>query len=256
MTGRIRSNATLAAVVTGVLAATAPSLRAQTTGTVEGRVTDLETGRIVPGITVVVDGTELRAQTDRTGRYRLTGVPAGPVKLRVEVEDYGSTVESISVAGGDVTVFNIRLAGVSAILDRLLVAATPAVLSNRERGATVREVRPTRGGRYSLGALLRGRVPGLSVSKFNGQAGSGYRLLLRGVNSISLDNEPLVYLDGILVAGPTTRQQGRANNVLNMVDPFSIDHIEVLSGPAASVRYGAGAANGVIMIHTKRGRQG
>lgn len=264
MTGCTRSHSALAAglvrlVPALVLTIVPASAFAQATGTVEGQVTEFESGRALPGITVVIDGTDLRAQTNSSGWYRIRDVPTGSANLRIELEDYGSTVQPIIVESGGVTVAHLRLTGIAAILDELLVRASSAEPSNRNQGATMRELEPDidgPGGKYSLAEMLRGRVPGLSVMQFNGQVGSGFRLLLRGINSISLDNEPLLYLDGILVSGPSRGQRGRASDVLNLLDPFSIDRIEVLSGPAASVRYGAGAANGVIMIYTKTGRQG
>jgi TonB-dependent starch-binding outer membrane protein SusC len=94
----------------------------------------------------------------------------------------------------------------------------------------------------------------------SGTTGSGGRILMRGISSLSLSNDPVIYVDGVRVGtsqqtyGQESRgPQGKAAYLLDFVDPRDIDRIEVLRGPATAVRFGLDAASGVILIYTKRG---
>jgi TonB-dependent SusC/RagA subfamily outer membrane receptor len=110
--------------------------------------------------------------------------------------------------------------------------------------------------------LLTGRASGVSVIGSSGQVGTGSRIRIRGASSLSLGNDPLIYVDGIRVdnaqaTGPTN--QGFSSSSIsrwNDFDPDDIESIEVIKGPAAATLYGTEASNGVIQIITKKGAAG
>jgi TonB-linked SusC/RagA family outer membrane protein len=110
--------------------------------------------------------------------------------------------------------------------------------------------------------LLTGRASGVSVIGSSGQVGTGSRIRVRGASSLSLNNNPLIYVDGIRVdneqaSGPTNQAFGSQSiSRWNDFDPDDIESLEIIKGPAAATLYGTEASNGVIQIITKRGAAG
>jgi TonB-linked SusC/RagA family outer membrane protein len=124
------------------------------------------------------------------------------------------------------------------------------------KAADVLEVAPAR----SVEQLVGARTPGLIVLPATGQVGTGAQLRIRGTSSLSLSNDPLIYIDGVRMDASANRGQaqrgGAGASRLNDINPEDIESIEVIKGPAASTLYGTEASNGVIQIITKRGRTG
>lgn len=110
--------------------------------------------------------------------------------------------------------------------------------------------------RTSFSDLLQARVPGLSVERSSGITAAGAGVSLRGVNSYVIPETPLVIVDGVRVRGSTSASRlgdGRfAPSELDELNPEDIERVEVLEGPAAAARYGTGAANGVLLVTTRR----
>src|SRR5262249_39195616 len=108
--------------------------------------------------------------------------------------------------------------------------------------------------------VLSSRAAGVVVQENGGTTGSGARVRIRGSNSVSLSNDPLIIVDGIRInseqddASSSIAVGGQVPSRLNDINPAEIDNIEVIRGPAAAALYGTAAANGVIQITTKRGR--
>jgi outer membrane receptor protein involved in Fe transport len=122
----------------------------------------------------------------------------------------------------------------------------------RCEGASVETLENVEG--VTLGAALQGRIAGVVVSQVGGAAGSSGNIRIRGTNSL-LPGNPLIFVDGVRITQVTASGLRSAHSLplLEFVDPFQISHIEVLRGPAATIQYGADAANGIIRIYTKRG---
>src|SRR6185295_14574940 len=111
----------------------------------------------------------------------------------------------------------------------------------------------------TIADVLNARVPGVSIQQGT-QTGSGQRIRVRGVSSMSLSNEPIFIIDGIRLSannGSTAFGNGGANfSRLGDISPEDIENIEIVKGPSAATLYGTDAANGVVVITTKRGRTG
>ena len=235
-------------------------------GTVVGRVTESGTSKAVTGAQVVVMGTTRGTITDNDGRYRIGAVPAGNRDVRVVSLGYESRVASVSVPnGGTVTAdFSIPVSAVT--LDQILVTATGEQQRKRQMGTSVATISLTQGAppaTQTLTEVLNARAPGVSIFESTGTTGaSAPRIRIRGASSISLDNNPLLIVDGVRADNNATNSTlsinlgGQVTNRLNDINPDDIDSIEVLKGPAAAALYGTAAANGVIQITTKRGRAG
>lgn len=214
-------------------------------GRLEGRVIDVTTGNPLSDVTITVIGTTLSTKTTSSGSYRLQDVPAGTVRLRLELVDYASTVETTTIGTEALTIADFSLTLLAHVLEELIVRGE----GERARGTVaVNEL--------AVGDLIQaldGGVPGALVYRHEGNVGVGATILFRGVKSFALRNDPLIFLDGVLVAEPNTvSRRQRGLTILELLEPDQIESIEVLTGPDATTRYGLGARNGVILIHTKR----
>jgi TonB-linked SusC/RagA family outer membrane protein len=241
---------------------------AQGTGaTIRGQVTDSANSRPLGGAQIyVVSGasTAQSARTDAAGRYSIGAVPAGDVTLRVRLVGYAPTERRVTVRAGEATVADFRLGQRLTQLDEVVVTGTAGSTQRRAVGnvietisaADVLQVAPAR----SVEQLIGARTPGLIVLPSTGQVGTGAQLRVRGASSLSLSNDPIIYIDGVRMDSDVSRgpvQRGGAGaSRLNDVNPEDIESIEVIKGPAASTLYGTEASNGVIQIITKRGKSG
>ncbi|GBD31553.1 TonB-dependent receptor SusC [bacterium HR33] len=239
----------------------APALAQQ--ATISGRVLDQNSGRPIPDAVVTVVGTNIQATTDAEGRYTLRNVLPGRVQIRAARIGYQAQVQVLNVpSGAQLTVdFDIPAAVVS--LDEVVVTAT-GEQRQRELGNVVGKIQAAQvveeAPITNLSDLLTARTPGVVVQRSSGQVGSGTRIRIRGANSLSLSNEPLVYVDGIRVeqgvSSVSVFTGGQAPSRLDDLNPEDIESIEIIKGPSAATLYGTEAANGVIRITTKRGRPG
>ena len=239
------------------------SLAAQATGTVTGQVTNAATGQPISEVQMVVVGTNIGSLTNESGRFLITRVPAGQREIRAVILGYSQQVHVVTVTSGESTVIDFQL-NTTAIALEALVVTTPTGREQRARelGTKVAQIQVASlnpAHINTLGDVLGGRSAGVVMQTVSGTAGSSQRIRIRGANSLSLSNEPLVFLDGVQI----NNQMGGAQGVggvavsrLNDLNPNEIENIEVVKGPAASALYGTAAANGVILISTKRGRPG
>lgn len=243
----------------------APRLAAaQETGTIQGTVTDAQSGSPVVGARVAADGTASGASTGTDGRYVLRNVPAGTRTVRVVMLGYAGTQRAVAVTAGGTATANFSLAADGVLLDALVVTALGITREEREISTSVQSVSGAeldRAGETNLVTALSGKVSGVSITNSNTPGGSS-RIVIRGANSISADNQPLFIVDGI----PVTNSAGGGGtmgynaidygNVVQDLNPADIESITVLKGPNAAALYGSRAANGAVIITTKSGRGG
>lgn len=265
--------ALLLALVIGAL----PSgLAGQQVGRVTGQVVDADTRQPIPSAQVLIPGSRFGTLTNSAGRYLLDQVPTGQQELRADLIGFAPVTIQVTVQAGQPTILDFELSVAALQLDGLVVTGTAGVRLRREQPAVVAQVDAARLTEIApitgVADLLQARTPSLSMRQGNGQSGAGQTIHIRGLSSISLSNEPLIYVDGIRVDGrneiarpdgaessPATSYDatgGGAAGRLNDINPADIESIEIVKGPAAATLYGADASAGVIQIITKRGRQG
>jgi TonB-linked SusC/RagA family outer membrane protein len=240
----------------------APPVAAQQ-GEVTGRVTDKTSGQSVAGAQVAVVGTTLRALTGQDGRYRLANVPAGAATIRVAFIGYGSVTQPVTIPAGGTAELDVALPQVAVGLDAVVVTAT-GDQAVREQGTVAHSVdlrsRTQQAPTTNLSDALNSTVPGVVVQSAGGTTGSGTRIRIRGSNSVSLSNEPVLVVDGVRVENSATSSSvgvgGQQPSRLNDISPQDLEAVQVASGPAASVLYGTDAANGAILMRTRRGQPG
>ena len=251
------AGASAAALAAAPAAAQAPDAQ----GIVVGTVVRAGTLTPVEGAQVQIEGTPLGATTDASGRFRLNNVPGEQATLRIRRLSFQPTTQRVRVGATDVRVV---LSEATVSLDEVVVTGTAGGEQQRAIGNSVARIDATaeltRSGVSSVGQLLNARAPGVIVTSGTGRAGSGPSINIRGRSTISLSQQPLLYIDGVRVSndvGTGTRLQGGAvASRLNDIPPQDIESIEIIKGPAAATIYGTEAANGVIQVITKRGRAG
>lgn len=241
----------------------AGGLAAQNTGTITGRVTSAG-GRPLSDTRVQVIGTMLGAMSGADGSYRLAGVPAGAVQVRAIRLGFASQMKPVTLAAGSSVTVDFELAEAATKLDEVVITATGEEQRRRESGNVVStvEVTPERlANTTTLSQLLTAKAPGVYINSPGGTTGSASRIRIRGANSVSLSNEPLLIIDGARVNNEisgtgTLGVGGQQSSRLNDINPDDIESLEIIKGPSAAALYGTAAANGVIQIRTKRGRSG
>ena len=236
---------------------------AQQTDVVGGIVVDAMTLNPLDGVQVGVQGTQLGAVTDGTGRFRIAGVTGPQVTLQLRRLGYRPGTETVQVGKTDL---RLTLSISPAQLNEVVVTGTAEPVEKRALGnavakidaAQVQSIAPS----PNVSGLFNGRAPGVVMIAGSGAVGSGPRIRIRGASSISLSDQPLIYIDGIRVANDIStgpQSQFFSSSVitrLNDIDPDDIESIEIVKGPAAATLYGTEANNGVIQIITKKGRAG
>lgn len=231
------------------------------TGTISGRVTDAATGEGIPGASVALQGTTLGAAADIDGNFRFA-VPAGTYVVTASSVGYRRGQQPLTVAvGGEYTV-NFSLAEDAAGLDELVVTGVGGTQERRNLSTAIssvggdvfRELPP-----ISADAALQGRAAGVTVLQSSGTPGGGVSVRVRGSTSVSGSNQPLYVVDGVPVSSGNFSSLGAGNqgtNALATIDPSEIADMQILKDAAATALYGTRAANGVVLITTRRGLQG
>jgi len=240
-------------------------------GGITGTVTDTKTQQPLRGVMITLDDATKGVRTDENGHYRVDGVAPGVHRLVARFVGYGRRTHSVTVIDSATVTVNIVLEPGVNTLNQVIVTATGAQ-RYRELGHTVTQLNvdslvkdaPI----TSISELLTARVPGLQVlTSGGGTVGGDVALRLRGQTTAKLDPQPIVIVDGVRYKNtnainssgvsedsrPFFAEQRSPLNDLNVND---VEKVEVVKGPSASTLYGPDAANGVIVITTKRGAPG
>lgn len=231
--------------------------------TITGNVTSSEDGRSIPGVSIVVKGTTIGAVTDVSGNFTLT-VPADATTL--EFRFIGMTTQEIEIGGR--TTINVVMQSAALDIEGVVVTAIGVSRELKALGYAVQSVGSediVRSANTNPVNALSGRVAGVQITNSSGAAGSSSFMTIRGAASLTGNNQPLFVVDGVpidnsqLTAGNPT---AGANNLLygvalsnRIVDinPEDIETINILKGGAATALYGLRAANGAVIITTKKG---
>ncbi|KAA6341746.1 TonB-dependent receptor SusC [termite gut metagenome] len=225
---------------------------------VTGTITVAENGTPVDFATVTVKGTKNFVTTGTNGSYTIT--VSGDNGILV-FNSFGMKPKEIVV--GKQTVINVVLESDVFNIDEIIVVAYGTAKKGTFTGAAsvVKQDVIKDAPELSFQNALNGKVSGLQVSSSTGQAGATPSIRVRGTGSMNASNEPLYVIDGVPVVSGSVGQLNdqfytSINNAMNSLNPADIESITVLKDAAASALYGSRAANGVILIQTKRGKSG
>jgi TonB-dependent starch-binding outer membrane protein SusC len=232
-------------------------------GVVTGRVTDAGSHAPLPDVQIRVEGTGFGAITRSDGTYRLAGLKPGPVTLRALRLGFQASAQAATVPETGAATADFVLTPAATTLDQVVVQATGQTERTRETGMSVQLITADsvpKGAVANFSDVLSARAPGVTVTQQSGTTGGTSRIRIRGNNSMSLNNSPLVIIDGVRADNDQSATQlnvgGQAPSRLDDIDPNEIQDITVLRGPSASALYGTAGANGVIQVTTKHGTAG
>ena len=243
-------------------------------GGITGTVTSSEDNKPLSGVTVRVKGTNRIAQTDGNGMFRINAA-SGDV---LQFSYVGHASMEIKVGTG--TTVSVQLKSTQAAMDEVVVTAmdikrNPKELSYSVQKVDGKEIQQTQ--RENFLNSLQGRVAGATVTSTSGNAGSSSSIVLRGFNSLSLSNQPLFVIDGVIVDNQTLDENSNGgsgvglvergagltntsnrnsdyNNRISDINPNDIESITVLKGPEATALYGSQASSGAIIITTRKAK--
>lgn len=226
--------------------------RAEITGT----VTESATGLPLAGVNIYIKGTTSGTVTDVDGVYSITVTDQSATLV---FSFMGFESQEFPVSGQ--SVINVSMVESTEMLDEVMVVAygTTRKASFTGSAAVVNAEEIDKVPVTSFEKALVGQIPGVQVSNISGQPGSGTQIRIRGMGSFSASNEPLYVIDGVPVtSGDMHNSAGgyETGNVMSTIPVSDIENITVLKDAAAASLYGSRAANGVILITTKSGREG
>lgn len=240
-----------------------PALVPAQTASVAGQIVDRATGRPLSDAQILVSGIPRGSRTADNGRYRITGVPSGTVDLRAIRIGYRSESRAVTVAPDATATADFALTASATMLDEVLVTATGETQRRRESGVSTGSIDTSQVNLATVqdfSDVVSSRVAGVVVQRASGTTGTSSRIRIRGSNSVNLPNDPLLVIDGIRVNNNPNSTSisvgGQTPSRFNDLDLDDVESIEILKGPAAAALFGTAAANGVILVTTKRGTAG
>jgi iron complex outermembrane receptor protein len=231
------------------------TLSAAAQGTVSGRVLD-EKAQPLPGVTVIIEGTQLGGSTNADGQFLIQNVPAGQQTVLASFVGYSTQRLPVNVTNGQTSnVNNITLGENTTLLSEAVVVGYGVQRRQDVTGsiATVQAKDFVPGQVTNPEQLVQGKIAGVNITTGGGAPGAATTIRIRGGSSLTANNDPLYVIDGVPVDKSTI--QG-ASNPLSLINPNDIESVTVLKDASALAIYGNRASNGVILITTKRGLQG
>lgn len=216
------------------------SMGMQQVNSVTGVVTD-ETGTTLPGVNIIIKGTNKGVITDSDGKFSIYAEPSDVLVFTF----IGMLTQEVVV--GEQTKISIQLKTDAIGLEEVVAIGYGVVKKSDLTGSvgSIKSDEITKQPVVRIDQALQGRISGVQVSSTDGAPGSGSSIRIRGGNSINAGNEPLYVIDGFIGGGD-----------LNTINPNDIESIEVLKDASSTAIYGSRGSNGVILITTKRGSKG
>jgi TonB-linked SusC/RagA family outer membrane protein len=221
--------------------------------TVRGSITSKDDGSSIPGVNVVLKGTTTGTVTDIDGNYTISVPSEGGVLVfsfigfaSQEIEIGNQSVISVAMATEATQLSEIVVTGYSATTQKKLVSSVAVVDSKDIENIPLVDVNQ----------IMQGRAPGVRTTAPSGQPGAQQNIRIRGTGSITGGRGPLYVIDGIIIENGDFSTSAQTMDILSNINPNDIENLTILKDAAATALYGARAANGVVLITTKRGKVG
>lgn len=225
--------------------------------TIKGVVLD-ELGQPMIGVTIIPKGSSRGTTTDFDGTFTIV-VPASTEALLFSYVGY----DNKEVLIANQTNLKVLMVPASKTLNEVVIVGYGTQKKKNVLGAmsSVKGETLTLSSAPSVLTALQGKVAGLQITQNSAQPGGGFNIQIRGAGSVNASNDPLIVVDGFPISnldqpGSGNRYDGGTQGVLNSFNPNDIESIDILKDASASAIYGARAANGVILITTKKGKEG
>ncbi|MGM0572586.1 MAG: SusC/RagA family TonB-linked outer membrane protein, partial [Bacteroidota bacterium] len=217
---------------------------------IRGTVIDVTEDLPLPGVTIMIKGTTTGTTTDVDGNYKIRASSDDTLIFRF----VGMETKEIEV--GDQDVIDVGLMPTAATLEQVVITALGIQREERQLTVNIQRVDSEAletSRQENLVNALQGRVSGVQITSTGGAPGAASEIILRGATSVDGDNQPLFVVDGIPISNASIR--GTTNRAAD-INPNDIESISILKGAAAAALYGIDAANGAIIITTKKGKEG
>lgn len=248
-----------------------PEQETQRTGSVSGRVTDSVSGEGVEGVTISIAGIGSAVIADHRGRFSLSRIPLGKHLITFKLLGFKTVTRTVTITDSRPIVLEVDMSRTPSVMSGVVTTATGQQrrmevgsdivkidMEDLTRRAPIRSV---------TDALIHANIPGVQVTPSSGEPGAPARIRMRGVSSLTGDNDPAIIVDGVWVNAAISTERAANQAIpgtqtdlvpsrLDDIDPETIESIEIIRGPSAATLYGQEAANGVIVITTKRGTPG
>jgi len=211
--------------------------------TITGTVTSSDDKLPIPGVSVRVKGTQTGAVTDANGKYSVK-VPSGSSVLEFSFIGYTAQSRTVGSAGS----LNVVLESDSKSLSEVVVTAAGLTVRKKELGSaqtTLKNEALTQAKPTNIASGLAGKVAGLNIQGVSSGVNPNYRITLRGMRSLTGNNEALIVIDNTIVP----------NAILGNINPDDVEDITILNGSGAAALYGSAASNGAIILTMKKGRK-
>ena len=216
--------------------------------TLSGTVVDSKSNQPLPGVNIIVQGAQNSTTTDFDGKFQLGGLKSGD---NVVFSFIGYDAQTANFSGQKS--INISLNESANQLQEVVVQVGYGTVKKKDATGSVTQLSSkdfNKGANVTAENLLSGRIAGVTINTGGGAPGSGSQIRIRGGSSLSASNDPLIVIDGLPI---TNDSNVGATSILASLNPNDIESFNVLKDASASAIYGARAANGVIIITTKRG---
>lgn len=250
-------------VVLGCFLFLSNAAHAQDEGSLSGTITDGETGEVLMGANVMIEDLGIGSSADEDGNYLIENIPPGTYDVNLNFVGYSTQEYEITIDADQDKQRDFELSPDVLGLDQVLVTARGTTSARREIGSSMTSIQPDElegGPIQSMSELLQGRTAGMNIQLGGGKVGQQHTIMMRGANSLSQSNEPVIYVDGVRIdnsrsSGIGTTTAGVSWSGLDDINPEDIENIEVIRGASAATLYGTEAASGVIQIFTNRGEE-
>ena len=242
---------------------------AQMTYVIKGEISD-DTGPLI-GVSLGIQGTTFGAFTNENGKYVINAsLSEGSYVIKASSIGYSSMSKTFQAGNSNEIIIDFKLSGDATNLDEVVVVGSTVSQSRRQLGNAITSIKSdqlTKTGSSNLINSMQGKIPGAQITQNSGDPAGGITIRLRGVKSLQGASDPLYVIDGVIASNNSVNvsqtalsdQIGSAvvgTNRLADLNPQDIESINVINGAAAAAQYGSRAANGVVIITTKKGATG
>lgn len=246
-----------------LLGTSSMALAQQKNYTIKGKVTDSRTGQSVPGTTIKLKGTNHSVSTNANGEFTLTtSINPGKYDLVLSNVGYAPTTTPIELGNQTTLTLTPSLQEDLVRMNEVIVIGNAVGTSRKVLGNAVSTVNAkdiANSNATSIDQALTGKVAGAQISQNSGNPAGGISVQLRGPSSIVGSGSPLYIVDGVIVNNSSAELLdlgGYSQNRLVDINPADIENFEIIKGAAAAAIYGSRASNGVVLITTKKGKEG
>ncbi|MGB4929188.1 MAG: SusC/RagA family TonB-linked outer membrane protein, partial [Chitinophagales bacterium] len=219
--------------------------------TLSGTITDPR-GETLPGVTVLIDGTGQGTISDIDGVYNLAFEAPGTYVITYTYIGFKKITETVTLASGQNMKKDLAMEEDALMLETAIVVGYGTVKSKDLTGSITNVgVKDFQTGNVTTPEqLIVGKVSGVQITSNSGMPGAGSRIRIRGGTSLNASNDPLIVIDGVPIDNNGISGSG---NALSLINPDDIENITILKDASAAAIYGSRAANGVIIVTTKKG---